>query len=93
MKAETGFKEEICLMIDATEACQLGCRYCYFRNKSSKSMDVMSVFESSRPIISWSKEKYKKKSVRFHYMGGEPLLAWDRILDLNKLGKDLRIFF
>ncbi len=88
MTIKTGFKDEICLMIDATEACQLGCRYCYFRNKSSRSMDVKSVFESTQPIISWSRKNHKKESVRFHYMGGEPLLAWDKILDLNRLGRE-----
>lgn len=31
---------------------------------------------------------HRLKNVNINYIGGEPLLAWDRILDLNKLAKD-----
>ncbi len=71
------------LMVDATNACQLDCRYCYFGRKASRVMDVGKVFASVKALVSWFCGELE--NVNLHYMGGEPLLAWKQILELNRL--------
>ena len=79
-----GGGKNLTLIINATNDCQLSCVYCYFGKKSKDKMDVEKVFHSA---INLSGVFEKLKSVNFHYMGGEPLLAWEEILKLNALAK------
>lgn len=73
------------LMIDATNICPFHCTYCYFGDKGERMMDVEKVFAGIKnfyplfPNIKW---------ISFHYMGGEPLVAWKKILQLNAMAKD-----
>ena len=68
-------------MIDATDDCQLRCRYCYFGRKGKKMMNIEAVLDGASNTVGVFRDKIR--SVEFHYMGGEPLLAWREILALN----------
>jgi uncharacterized protein len=73
-------------MVDATNRCQLDCRYCYFGKKGSDVMDVEKVTEAITRFLATIKNL---KKFDLHYMGGEPLLAWSEILELNEAMKEL----
>ncbi len=77
---------DLSLMIDATNNCQLNCRYCYYGRKGSRLMDVGKVFTATKNLAAVFNGKMRE--VNFHYMGGEPLLAWDQILDLNERARN-----
>lgn len=71
------------LMVDAANGCQLHCRYCYFGQKGVCLMHAERVF---RGIVNFTDAFGSElTAVDTHYMGGEPLLAWGRILELNTL--------
>lgn len=74
--------KKINLMIDATNKCQLGCTYCYFGEKSCSVMDTDKLFIAVKNVIYAIGPQLEV--VGIHYMGGEPLLGWKRILELNK---------
>jgi len=78
---ESREKFDLSLMIDATNSCQLRCGYCYYGNKGSQKMRVSSVLAAASNLSAIFEPKLKE--VNFHYMGGEPLLAWEEILELN----------
>lgn len=72
---------ELSLMVDATNMCQLDCRYCYYGKKGDRLMDVERVFRGIKNFVP-TQEGVARITV--HYMGGEPLLAWPEILKLNQ---------
>lgn len=72
---------DLSLMVDATTRCQLNCRYCYFGPKTTKTMDSTAVFSGIKALAGVFKERLR--SVNVHYMGGEPLLGWEEIVQLN----------
>jgi len=76
----------ISLMVDATNDCQLNCRYCYYGKKGKQFMNVNNVFRACSNMAEIFSGRLEH--VNIHYMGGEPLLAWDRILDLNRLAEE-----
>lgn len=76
------------LMIDATNKCNLRCTYCYYGNKGKNYMNVGNIIKAVENFIPLFPNL---KEVNFHYMGGEPLIAWDQILELNALAKKLII--
>lgn len=82
LRAAFHIPDRVSLMVDATNNCQLGCRYCYFGKKGHEGMDVNRVFAA---ICNFLSIKDGLKEVDIHYMGGEPLMAWNRILKLNSL--------
>jgi len=73
---------ELSLMVDATTACQLACEYCYFGDKGCKVMDPEKLYLAITKFSIAFGPQVKK--LRIHYMGGEPLIAWDRMLKLNQ---------
>jgi uncharacterized protein len=74
------------LMVDATTACQMRCRYCYFGDKGHEMMDVTRILSAA---INLSGVFGKKLThINFHYMGGEPLMAWQSILELNSRARE-----
>lgn len=75
-------KVRVDFLIDATNNCQLNCAYCYYGKKGKKLMDVNKVLMACKNMASVFSGGLEK--IGFHYMGGEPLLAWDRILHLNE---------
>lgn len=83
---ESGSRTKINLMVDATNKCQLACTYCYYGKKGSRLMDVNKVFTASTKMAELFAGRLDE--VKIHYIGGEPLLAWDRILDLNEMAKE-----
>lgn len=78
---------DLSIGVDATNMCQLGCTYCYFGQKGTKKMDIRKVFPAVQNLIDVFGAKLS--SVNVHYMGGEPLLAWEKILELNPLVREL----
>lgn len=72
---------DLSLMIDATNICQLRCPYCYFGEKGHQKMDVNKVMAAAKNLLSIFEPKLD--GINFHYMGGEPLLAWEEILALD----------
>lgn len=77
-------KKSISLMVDATNRCQLECRYCYFGQKRGDVMDPKKTAAAIRNVTVAT----GAKNINLHYMGGEPLLAWDEIRALNALTRD-----
>lgn len=82
------------LMVDATKKCQLGCTYCYFGEKARCDMDPARVISSLKNFTSLFPEL---KSMTLHFMGGEPLLAWDKIVpfveEVRELCKQKEVHF
>lgn len=73
------------LMVDASNMCQLDCTYCYFGKKGCSLMNAKKVFEAVKKVVLAVGKKLELLSI--HYMGGEPILGWKRILELNKKTK------
>lgn len=73
------------VMVDATNMCQLDCRYCYYGRKGSQKMNVERVMAAAQNLAAVFQPKLCE--INFHYMGGEPLLAWEEILALNALAR------
>ena len=69
------FTKEILIM--ATNACNLRCKYCYETNKNAPSMDVERIEEQIEWELRQKSEPYEKFVINFH--GGEPLLVFDKI--------------
>ena len=65
------------LLIMATNACNLRCKYCYETNKNAPSMDVDRIEEQIEHELRKESGPYKKFVINFH--GGEPLLVFDKI--------------
>lgn len=78
---ETSKHFDLFLSIDATNMCQLRCGYCYFGEKGHQKMDANKIMAAVNNLVPIFGSKLNK--VRFHYMGGEPFLAWEEILALN----------
>lgn len=78
-------KVGVSLMVDATNQCQLKCRYCYYGEKGTVHMSTSKVFAATQNMAALFGDKLK--DVNIHYMGGEPLVAWNQILDLNEKSK------
>jgi uncharacterized protein len=59
-----------------TEKCNLGCKYCYMKNRaSSMTEEVFSYHLLHLPAIL---ERYRKKTYSLVLFGGEPLIEWER---------------
>lgn len=69
------FTKEILIM--ATNACNLCCKYCYETNKNAPSMNVERVEKQIEQELRQMSEPYKKFVINFH--GGEPFLVFDKI--------------
>lgn len=69
--------KSISLMVDATKKCQLKCSYCYFGKKAGCDMDPKNVINSLRNFTALFPNL---RNMNLHFMGGEPLLAWDMIV-------------
>lgn len=69
------FTKEILIM--ATNACNLRCKYCYETNKNAPSMNVECIEEQIERELRQRSEPYEKFVINFH--GGEPFLVFDKI--------------
>lgn len=65
------------LLIMATNACNLHCRYCYESNKNAPSMDVQKIEQQIEQELRLRSKPYSKFIINFH--GGEPLLAFEKV--------------
>lgn len=74
------FTKEIIIM--ATNACNLQCKYCYESNKNAPSMVVDRIKEQIQKEINKPGEPYNNFVINFH--GGEPFLVFDKIKEVIK---------
>ena len=85
--------KEIILM--ATNACNLRCKYCYETNKNAPSMQLDKLKVRLKDEIKYKSKGFKRFVFNFH--GGEPFLAFDKIKSLVEWVKltfpDLNITF
>lgn len=83
------------ILIMATNACNLHCKYCYESNKNAPSMNIERIEEQIERELRQKSAPYKQFIINFH--GGEPFLVFDKIRQVvewvdKKLG-DLDISF
>lgn len=62
-----------------TDKCNLRCSYCY-EDRAQRSSEVMSIATAQEIAARHLAEKGPHKTVELDFIGGEPLLAWDRIV-------------
>lgn len=72
------FTKEIIIM--ATNACNLRCKYCYETNKNAPSMQVERIKQQIGRELRKPNEPYNNFVINFH--GGEPFLVFDKIKEL-----------
>lgn len=86
MRALTGLYSSgnLSLTIAITRACNFDCSYCFEGNRTGKPMSK-AVEEKLMRFIRSS----KASSLNITWYGGEPLLAYDRILSINEQLKQL----
>ena len=70
--------KEIILM--ATNACNLRCKYCYETNKNAPSMQLDKLKVQLKDEIKYKSKGFKRFVFNFH--GGEPFLTFDKIKSL-----------
>lgn len=68
------------ILIMATNACNLRCKYCYETNKNAPSMDVERIEVQIEKELRKRSEPYKKFVINFH--GGEPFLVFNKIREV-----------
>ena len=72
------------LTIAITRACNFDCSYCFEGNRTGKPMSK----EVEDKLIAFIKG-YKSDNISITWYGGEPLLAFDRILSINSRVKEM----
>lgn len=72
------YTKEIIIM--ATNACNLHCKYCYESNKNAPSMQVERIKLQIERELRIPDEPYNHFVINFH--GGEPLLVFNKIKDI-----------
>lgn len=70
---------QLTLTIAITRACNFDCHYCFEGNRSGKPMSE----EVERNLLNFI-EHFHTNSLSIIWYGGEPLLAFDRILSINE---------
>ena len=69
------YTKEIIIM--ATNACNLKCKYCYETNKNAPSMDVERIKVQLGRELKMANMPYTHYIINFH--GGEPFLVFDKV--------------
>lgn len=72
------FTKEIIIM--ATNACNLHCKYCYESNKNATSMQMERTRHQIEQELSKTNEPYNHFVINFH--GGEPFLVFNKIKEI-----------
>src|SRR3989338_3031190 len=72
--------------IDVTERCNLRCSYCYFGQKGTRTIEVPTVLDVLERL---SEEITARHGVSLYFMGGEPMLAFDRIQEILPAARTL----
>lgn len=75
----TSHKHLLALTVDATEQCNLGCTYCYRGPAGARTVDAQAVLKTIGRL--WS-SIVEHGGVTVSFMGGEPLIAIDKIFCL-----------
>lgn len=80
-------KNHLSLTIAPSMACNFKCVYCY---EGSKVKNVTMTQEVMDGVIEFIK-KSECKALSITWYGGEPLCAWDKILEFNKKIEELNL--
>lgn len=72
------------LTVAITRACNFDCSYCYEGNRSGKPMSE----EVEEKLIAFIK-RFKTQNLALTWYGGEPLVAFDRILSIDRKIKEM----
>lgn len=80
-------KKHLSLTIAPTMACNFKCVYCY---EGSRVKNVTMTQEVMDGVVEFIK-KSECKNLSITWYGGEPLCAWDKILDFNKRIEELSL--
>jgi uncharacterized protein len=67
-----------------TNGCNLRCKYCYANNRPGKMTK-----ETMHQTLRWLFEIDPHKNISCHYFGGEPMLMWDMVVDMVKIGTEM----
>ena len=67
------------LTVAVTTSCNFDCPYCFEASHRGKIMD-----EAAEDLLIAFIKKYRGDVIHLTWYGGEPLLAWERILSVNK---------
>ena len=62
-----------------TDKCNLRCSYCY-EDRAKRSSSIMPLAQAQEIAARHLTEEGSHKRVEFDFIGGEPLIAWDRIV-------------
>ena len=80
-------KKKLYLVIAPTMACNFKCVYCY---EGSRVKNESMTFQVMDGIINFIKRN-ECKDLDIIWYGGEPLCAWDKIIELNKRINELHL--
>lgn len=72
------------LTLCLTQDCNLRCRYCYGGEKAGRHMTLATARQALELALSREPEQ-----LRMIYFGGEPLLRWRTMLELDDLAREL----
>jgi uncharacterized protein len=67
-----------------TNGCNLRCTYCYANNKPGKMTK-----ETMHQVLRWLFEVDSHKNITCHFFGGEPIVMWDMMVDMIKIGTEM----
>ena len=73
-------KQPKTVILILTHSCNLNCIYCYEHHKDSKTMDL----EVAKEIIEKEMNSNDDLDRDFEFLGGEPLLEFEKIVELHK---------
>ena len=79
-----------------TNRCNLQCRYCYFKEKDEKKSNLRLIQKSLEYFLD---PELREKTLCFTFIGGEPTLEFELIVNAVRLGKKIarknkkKIFF
>lgn len=73
-------------MINVTSKCNLRCLYCFRKHDSERNITQNEVYQICSYILDYCK-KYKINRISLQPWGGEPLIAYERILEIDDFFK------
>lgn len=73
-------------MINVTSKCNLRCLYCFRKHNSERIITQEETYKICKYILNYCK-KYKIDRISLQPWGGEPLIAYERILEIDDFFK------
>lgn len=78
------YSQEFTYFIFPTNGCNLRCKYCYANNKPGKMTT-----ETMHDMLTYLFVKQPSTNITCHFFGGEPMVMWDMIQDIVKIGNQM----